>query len=157
MRRSVGLLVLPVLVWTGTALAAKPRGCFSANEIAAERIVRQGVRLREGARGCDGSPWHYHTWALWQQVDQRFGPQFARQTQIRQSAFVREFSKDFENRPSQSTGRLVTHYRDYPLSDVYCQGVQKQLQQTLSRGWGAFVRQASVAPDVVEFIYKPCQ
>jgi hypothetical protein len=64
----------------GPQALAKPRGCFTKSEQTAEEIVRYGLRLREGAMGCDGAPWEAHTQPLWEAVDKQFGPQFKQQT-----------------------------------------------------------------------------
>lgn len=135
---------------------AKPKGCFSPNEINAERLVRQGLRLREGATGCDGNPWNFGTLSMWRDIDQRFGQQFAQQTKIRKGAFVREFDKDAENRITQWDGRTVMHYRGYPLSVTYCTEIKKLLSDMQKSGWAAFKKRAVVAPDDVKFMFKSC-
>lgn len=157
MKRLTTLVVLGSLLLVQPALAAgKPQGCFTQAEINAERLVRQGLRLREGAVGCDGNPWNYHTLSQWQDIDKRFGAQFAQQTKIRKGAFTREFDKDAENRITQWDGRIVMRYRGAPLSDVYCTGVKTQLTEMQKSGWAIFKKRATVAPDDVKFMFKPC-
>lgn len=148
----LSLLTLVEPVWAAT----KPRGCFTAPEISAERLVRQGLRLREGANACNGNPWNYKTLPLWTDIDTRFGWRFAQQTKIRKGAFIREFDKDAENRITQWDGRTVMFYRTYPLSDEYCAGVKKQLLDMQKSGWAVFVKAASVAPEEIKTIYNPC-
>ena len=136
--------------------AGKPKGCFTKAEITAERLVRQGLEMREGAKGCDGDPWNYGTMSLWTDLDQRFGPQFAAQTKTRHAAFVREFDKDANNRISQWDGRIVMHFRSFPLGDVYCTEMKKLLTDMKKKGWAGFTKRASVAPDDVKFMFKSC-
>lgn len=161
MKRVLFILVLagalgsPPLAVSALA-AGKPRGCFTLAEINAERLVRQGLRLREGAVGCDGDPWNARTLSLWRDIDKRFGAQFAQQTKIRHDAFVREFDKDAENRITQWDGRIVTFYRGYPLSGVYCTGVRNQLTEMQKSGWASLKKHATVAPDDVKFVFKSC-
>jgi hypothetical protein len=151
----VALLVL--CLTSADALAqAKPRGCFTKAEESAEQLVRGGLRLREGALGCDGPPWEAGTRPLWEQIDRQFGSRFARQTQIRQRAFEREFAKDAENRLQVWDGRIVFHYRHYPLSATYCANLKDMMEKMLRVGWAVFARQAATARDEVKMDYKPC-
>lgn len=155
MRRLLSL-VLAVSVIPSFALAqAAPKGCFTPAEEKAEQIVRLGVRLREAARGCDGEPWNMHTQSLWDDIDRRFGSLFANQTRIRQGAFQREFSDDADNRLESWNGRIVFHYRNYPLSDVYCSNIKDMLGQMQKKGWGYLQRNA-VKGDEVKMDYRPC-
>jgi hypothetical protein len=115
------------------------------------------LRLREGARGCAGPPWGLNTQSLWTSIDQRFGPQFAAQTRIRRGAFQREFSDDADNRLDMWNGRIVLHFRHYPLSEVYCAGVKDMLDNTLKKGWGVVARSAAKGVDEVKMDYRLCE
>lgn len=145
------LAAVPISAW-----AAKPKGCFSRPEISAERLVWQGLRLREGAKGCDGDPWNFQTQVMWEDIDKRFGPQFAAQTKIRRAAFIREFGKMADYQITQVDGRIVMHYRGYPLSVPYCTEIKSLLANMQKFGWPAFVKKANVAPDEVKFVYHSC-
>ena len=140
---------------------AASKGCFSKQEEQAEQIVRDGVRLREGAIGCDDRPYLAGTLVLWRQVDQRFGAQFNQQTKIRQTAFQREFADDADNTLEMWNGRIVFHYRHYPLSDTYCGSVKLMLQSMLqgsnAKGWGILVKQAGYGKDEVSMDYRLCE
>jgi hypothetical protein len=136
---------------------AQSKGCFSKAEEAAERLVRQGLRLREGARGCDGSPWNMQTQSMWVDIDRRFGPRFADQTRIRQAAFQREFADDADNRLAVWNGRIVFHFRYYPLSETYCAGIKDLMSQMQKRGWSALTAQANKATVEVKMDYRLCE
>lgn len=158
MRRALVAALVAVVLFPHWAFAqGKTRGCFSKAEEAAEQIVREGLRLREGARGCDGSPWNKGTLALWDDVDRLFGPRFAAQTAIRRKAFEREFKDDADNRLERWNGRIVMHFRHYPLSDIYCGSIKTMLEQIRKRGWGVLQKQATKAQDEVTMDYRPCQ
>jgi hypothetical protein len=153
-RLAFGLALLAMMV--PPPAFAKPKGCFTATEESAEQMVRQGLRLREGARGCDSEPWDAGTLPLWQQIDQQYGPQFAHQTEIRKNAFVREFSNDAENKLSEWDGRIVIYFRNYPLSDLYCGQIKSMMAAIQKGGWPAFTKQAGRSGDVVKMNYNPC-
>jgi hypothetical protein len=157
MKPALSLILIAALIGPD-ALAAgpKPKICFNAAEQNAEQLVRGGLRLREGAAGCDGPPWDFHTKPLWDQVDQQFGARFKQQTDIRRRAFEREFSKDAENNERMWDGRTVLYFRNYPLSVPYCTEIRDSLQNILKKGWGAFVKHAQRAKDEVEADYRPC-
>jgi hypothetical protein len=138
------------------AQGAQATGCFTRSEQGAERIVRQGLRLREGARGCEGSPWNMGTQALWDSVEGQFGSRFAAQTRIRERAFQREFADDADNRLQVWNARIVFHYRYYPLSETYCASIKKTLEDMQKGGWSVLTRQAGKATDEVRMDYKPC-
>ena len=153
----IALLLAAALPWPVLAAGQpQPRGCFTKSEEAAEQMVRLGLHLREGARGCDGAPWYAGTQTLWDQVDKKFGPQFLAQTQKRKAAFVREFTDDAENRLGQWNGRIVTSFRNYPLSPEICGEIKTSLEDMLSRGWNSFSRQAVKAKDNVQMDYRVC-
>lgn len=156
MRWPVILLLFVSLMPVPASAQAAQRGCFTKAEESAEQIVREGLRLREGARGCDAPPWSMHTQALWDDVDQRFGPRFAAQTRVRRNAFQREFSDDADNRLEMWNARIVYHFRNYPLSEVYCAGITDMLQQVQKKGWGALLRNASKGADEVKMDYRLC-
>jgi hypothetical protein len=153
-----GILSLLLIVSLASALPAeaKPKGCFSKAEETAEQVVRQGLRLREGARGCDGDPWNQRTQAAWDDIDKRLGSQFAAQTKTRKAAFQREFDKDAENHLSEWDARIVTHYRQMPLSPIYCRDVKKLLTEVQKKGWSALLKQAAKGSDQVKMVYKSC-
>ncbi len=151
----VFVAVLAVLAPTADAVA-KARGCFTKPEMAAEEMVRHGLRLREGGETCDGEPWNEHTKPLWEAVDKQFGPQFKQQTEIRRAAFMREFEFDAEHKLTQWNARIVFYFRHYPLSAGYCGAVKKMLTDMQSKGWPMFVKQAHFARDEVRMIYEPC-
>ncbi len=136
---------------------AKGMICFTKSEQNAEQLVRSGIRLREGAVGCDGPPWHAATLPLWQQVDQRYGSRFKQQTELRRQAFVREFAGDAENHEQMWDGRIVFYYRNYSLSTGYCREIKQTLETIVGGGWGLFVKQAHTAQDAVEMDYRVCR
>jgi hypothetical protein len=151
-------LVTAASLFASSAFAAgpKPKVCFTKAEESAEMLVRGGLRLREGAAGCDKPPYEMHTQPLWDQIDQKFGPQFKRQTDVRRGAFVREFAKDAENQVQAWDGRTVLYYRFYPLSGVYCIQIKKDLEGFLKTGWPAFAKKATLYRIPVEDDYKLC-
>jgi hypothetical protein len=151
-------LMTALSLFASSALAAgpKPKVCFTKAEENAEQLVRGGLRLREGAAGCDGRPYEMHTQPLWDQIDQRFGPRFKQQTDIRRAAFVREFAKDAENNERAWDGRTVLYFRNYPLSQVYCAQIKKSLEDFLKTGWKGFVNKARLYRIPVEDDYKLC-
>jgi hypothetical protein len=156
MYRAVTILLLLALLPAVCFAQAAPKGCFSKAEETAEQIVRFGLRLREGARACEGKPWDAHTGALWDQVDQRFGPRFAQQTEVRRRAFVREFSDDADNRLDRWNARTVMFYRNYPVSEVYCAEVKGQMEHLLKAGWSVATKASKVAADAVRMDYRIC-
>ncbi len=149
-------LALAFVLLLPDVAAAKPLGCFRHNEMNAERIVRHGLRLREGANSCDRPPWNVPAMPLWKDVDARFGPLFARQTQVRKAAFEREFGNSAWDRLERWDGRIVMHFRHYPVTHVYCRGILDQLKAVQRGGWNVVVKQAEVAPDEVRMDYRPC-
>jgi len=157
MRRFAALVaVLALSLAPLPAAEAKPRGCFTKQEQTAEEVVRYGLRLREGGRGCDEAPWNAGTQPLWDAVDKQFGDQFKQQTETRRKAFEREFEKDAENNLNRWNARIVFYYRNYPLSPVYCDLLKTQLVNVVKKPWGAFVKQSAIARDDVRMTYQPC-
>ncbi len=154
-RRAALLLLLCLLPHLALA-QGRPMECFTKAEQRAEQMVREGLRLREGAIGCDGPPWRAGTRPLWDDIDRRFGGQFAAQTRVRERAFRREFAKDAENRLQMWNGRIVMHFRHYPLSETYCAGIKDVLQKMQKGGWRAFTGLAAKAKDQVKMDYRPC-
>jgi hypothetical protein len=159
MRRPVALVA--VLAFSAALapisdLLAKPRGCFTKAEQTAEEVVRYGLKLREGANGCDGAPWDVPTLPLWEALDKQFGAQFKQQTDLRAKAFQREFENDAENKLSQWNARIVFYYRHYPLSPVYCGGIKSDLEAIPKKSWNAFVKRAVIARDDIRMTYQPC-
>jgi hypothetical protein len=157
MKACATLLVALGLVANGAfAAGPKPKVCFTKAEENAEQIVRDGLRLREGATACDDRPWDMHTQPLWDQVETKFGARFKQQTDIRRKAFLREFSKDVENRIQAWDGRTVLYFRNYPLSVPYCTELKQNLDDLLKKGWATFVARARLYRIPVEDDYKPC-
>lgn len=149
-------VVTAASLFSSSAVAAKPKICFTKAEEGAEMLVRGGLRLREGAAGCDGRPYDMHTQPLWDQIDQKFGPKFKQQTDLRRKAFEREFSKDVENNVQAWDGRTVLYFRNYPLSQVYCVQIKKNLEDFLKTGWGSFAKTAKLYRIEVQDDYKLC-
>lgn len=157
MKRHYAILALILCLLPDWAYAqAKSRGCFSKAEETAEQIVREGLRLREGARGCSEPPWSMPVKSLWDDVDRRFGPRFAQQTNIRRKAFQREFADDADNRLERWDGRIVMHFRHFPLSETYCEAIKTTLEDVQKRGWSVLQKQAAKGVDEVTMDYRPC-
>jgi len=142
----------PVLAQSG----ANALGCFTKAEMAAERLVREGLRLREGALGCDGPPWEKGTKPLWQDIDSKFAQRFQAQTRTRAKAFQREFADDAENHLTQWDGRMVMYFRHYPLSDDYCDSIKELLQEVQKKGWSVVDSRAGKDRIPVEMDYRSC-
>ncbi len=165
MRISIrSLLALPIIVGilfdAGAAwaqAAGRPRECFTKAEESAEQIVRLGLRLREGAKGCDEPPWNMQTQGIWEQLDSQFGARFAAQTAARRRAFQREFADAADNRLEMWNGRIVMHFRHYPLSEVYCGSIKDMMQKTLGKGWGVLQKNAVKGADEVKMDYRLCE
>jgi hypothetical protein len=150
------LIAVLALLAPSASAVAKPRGCFTKAEQQAEEIVRYGLKLREGGRGCDGQPWYRYTLPAWEAVDKLYGPQFRQQTDIRTKAFQREFANDAEHRLSLWNARIVFYYRHYPLSGAYCDDVKKMLANAQKDGWVKLTKQAHLSRDEVRMTYEPC-
>ena len=158
-RYVISLALLSCLSVAAAAQAPAKKGtlgCFSKAEQAAERIIREGLRLREGARGCDEPPWNMRTASLWADIDQKLGARFLAQSKVREKAFLREFKDDADNRLARWNARTVFHFRYFPLSEVYCANLKKTLQQMQKKGWGAVSNLAAKGTDEVEMDYRPC-
>lgn len=153
---ALGLIggLIPLAVWAQSGQNAK--GCFTKAEMAAERIVREGLRLREGALGCDGPPWSKGTKPLWDDIDGKFGQRFQAQTRTRAKAFQREFADDAENRLQLWDGRTVMAFRHYPLSDDYCDDIKQTLQDMQKKGWTVLDTRAGKERIPVEMDYRSC-
>ena len=157
MKAAIALLTaISLFASSASAAGPKPKICFTKAEENAEMLVRGGLRLREGAAGCDGRPYEMHTQPLWDQVDQKFGPKFKQQTDLRRKAFVREFATDVENHVQAWDGRTVLYFRNYPLSQVYCVQIKKNLQDFLKTGWAGFITTAHLFRIQVEDDYRVC-
>jgi hypothetical protein len=157
MKAAIALVtVVSLFASSVSAAGGKPKICFTKAEENAEMLVRGGLRLREGAAGCDGRAYEMHTQPLWDQVDQKFGPKFKQQTDLRRKAFVREFAKDVENHVQAWDGRTVLYFRNYPLSQVYCVQIKKNLEDFLKTGWASFAKTALLYRIQVEDDYKLC-
>ncbi len=156
MRHLVVLVAVAVLLAPSAEALAKPRGCFTKGEQAAEEIVRFGLKLREGGIACDGAPWERRTRPLWDQVSTDYDAQFKQQTDTRNKAFMREFENDAEHRLSLWNARIVFYYRHYPLSGAYCDGIKKMLTDADKNGWVKLTKQAHLAHDEVRMTYEPC-
>ncbi len=135
-------------------VGAKPKNCLTSSELLAEQIVRHGVFLREASRRCDdmapGSR------AQWQDFDTRFGPRLARQTAARLRVFKREFPDDWQHAMAVLDGRLVTHHRNVPIDQPFCDNIQTLLQEDQRGGWNIFAKQAKSVQDEAILDYRPC-
>ena len=157
MRLTSILCLLALLIPDCAFAQGAVRKCFTRPERQAEQMVREGLRLREGAAGCDRPPFYAQTWPLWEDINRTFGQRFAQQTQVRQRAFQREFGKTTENRLMMWDGRIVTYYRNYPLSPLYCSSLHDMLQSMQRKGWTVFTKWAKASADEVEMDYEPCE
>ena len=158
MRAAIALVTaLSLSASSVCAAGPKTKLCFTKAEETAEMLVRGGIRLREGAAGCDERPYELHTRPLWDQVDQKFGPKFKQQTDLRRKAFVREFAQDAENHLQAWDGRTVLYFRNYPLSPVYCVQIKKNLEDFLKTGWAKFTKTALLYRIPVQDDYQLCK
>ncbi len=148
------------------ALAAGPREvsaqarkkaprCLTAADVKTEQLVRHGIFLREAGNRCD--EWVAGTRQKWLDFDGRFGTRLKAQTDRRIRMFQRAFRDDAVKVMTYFDGRLVTYYRHYPLSEVYCRDVDDLLTEVNRRGWGGFTKQAEVIQNEVHLDYKVCQ
>jgi len=158
MKAAIATLLIGMMLPTAGGFAAKFqfKTCFTQSEHTAEQIIRSGLRLREGAIGCDGPPWDFHTRKAWEQVDQQYGPRFKQETDIRRKAFQREFAKDAENNEQMWDGRTVLYFRNYPLSAPYCAEIKDSLDALLKGGWSNFAKKSKLSKDEVEADYRVC-
>jgi hypothetical protein len=156
MRKSLFPMLIAGLLVAATpapAQNAKSKGCFSAAEQAAEQQVRHAIFLRESALRCEAPPFSAGTAALWSDIAQQFGDRFARQTDLRRKAYEREFPRDDIG---SWDGRVVMHFRHYPLTEGYCQDVKRLLKDVQTKGWGVFVKQSVKSKGEVLLDYKVC-
>ena len=128
--------------------------CLNAQEIQVEQLVRHGVFLRESANRCDGMM--PGSAKKWKSFDERFGPRLKSQTDRRAKLFQREFKKDALKVRTYFDGRLVTYFRNAPLTTAYCTQSNKMLDEINKRGWGGFTEQAKVVQNEVLLDYKSC-
>jgi hypothetical protein len=139
------------------AQKAQAMGCFTKPEETAEQIVRFGLYLREGAHLCSDKPLRLTELAmLWEDIDQRLGSQFARQSALRKKAFEREFAGDSDNRLTIANGRLVNAYRSLSPTALFCDDLKTVLQDVQKHGWSAVTKRAAKGRAEVELDYDPC-
>ena len=150
----LGLCLVPAAVRAQSGPNAL--GCFTKAELAAERLVREGLRLREGALGCDGPPWQKGTKPLWQDIDGKFAQRFQAQTRTRAKAFQREFADDAEDHLTMWDARTVMYFRHFPLSDDYCDSLKETLQEVQKKGWNLLATRAGKDRIPVEMDYRSC-
>lgn len=150
------LVSAPAFAQSKAKPKGKERGCFTKQEQAAEQAVRHGIFLREIALRCVDPPWSFATEGQWREVDSRFGPDFARETEARRKAFEREFPANYQSLLEVWDGRLVMQYRHAQLSRRGCQDVADQLKAMLDRGFATFRKQAAKVKPDVRFDYKIC-
>lgn len=134
----------------------KPRGCFTAAEHNAERVVRHGIFLRAMAVRCDGVPFSMGTVAVWADLETRLGPQFKRLTDLRQRGFEREFEKRAQQILFAWDGRLVMQNRHMFLTKPQCDDAKKQMEEGTKRGFAAIRKQADKMRNEVYGDYKIC-
>lgn len=140
---------------TALAQAPKFKRCLSPAEIQGERLVQHGVFLREGTTRCND------TFAglvdQWKTFDETFGPRLKAQTDKRKRMFDKEFRQDSDKVRTYFDGRLVTYYRNYPLTEAYCEGIKDLMGKLQKGGWGQFSKQAQTVQNQVLMDYKPCR
>jgi hypothetical protein len=138
------------------SVVALPTDCFKGQEQRAEQIVRAGLRLREGAIACHAAPFFRDSYAQWQRLDEKFGQKFLEQKLIREKAFIRQFGEDPDNQLETWDARIVYHYRHHPLSTIYCDRIEYDLNLFLNKGWSLFLKQAQTGKDEVEMDFNIC-
>lgn len=128
--------------------------CLNDKELETERLVRHGVFLREGAWRCNGAvPGSFD---IWRDIDENLGPQMRRVTDARKLLFDREFGESSFQVTNYLDGRLVVYYRNFPLTGVYCNTINRLLKDVQARGWGAYAKQAETLRDNVKLDYRAC-
>ncbi len=156
MRRSVPILLLAFAVLSPSPAAAKPKHCFSAPEISAEREVRHGIYLREASQRCDGQ-YLKGSNAIWQKFEAANGTKFKSAVDRRKKAWSREFPDDWQYKINHADGRLVTYARNLPRTQGFCANIDDLLKEVDKRGYGGFSAQAKLLQNEVIDDYKVCQ
>ncbi|RAU22114.1 hypothetical protein CU669_10585 [Paramagnetospirillum kuznetsovii] len=151
---TLGLLAVSAPVLSTLALA-KPKACFSAPEITAEREIRHGIYMREAAKRCDGE-YVKGTNAMWQKFEAANGTKFKSANDKRKKAWEREFPDDWVPKMNHADGRLVTFARNVPRTQGYCENIDEQLKELDKKGYGGFSAQAKVVHNEVIEDYKVC-
>lgn len=128
--------------------------CLTTKELETERLVRHGVYLREGSWRCDKMV--SGTWTMWSGIDRDLGPRMKQVTDARKRMFDKEFRQDGDKVRTYFDGRLVTYYRNFPLTGVYCNNIDTMLKEIQGRGWGAYGKQAKRIHDNVRLDFKAC-
>jgi hypothetical protein len=149
------VLALAVLLPVGADAQVKFKRCLTAAEVQVEQLVRHGVFLREAGNRCED--YVKGTAKKWRDFDQRFGARLKSQTDKRAKLFVREFKQDALKVRTYFDGRLVTYFRNVPLTSAYCTNADEMLDEITKGGWGAFGNQAKVVQNEVLLDYKSCQ
>lgn len=128
--------------------------CLTAQEVQVEQLVRHGVFLREAGNRCDDMV--RGTAKKWKDFDERFGTRLKSQTDKRAKMFLREFKNDALKVRTYFDGRLVTYFRNAPLTTAYCTQANKMLDEVTKKGWAGFTAQAKVVQNEVLLDYKSC-
>ncbi|HTH17673.1 MAG TPA: hypothetical protein VL974_13535 [Magnetospirillum sp.] len=145
------LMALPQMAWGQVTF----KRCLTDGEVMVEQLVRHGVFLREAGNRCE--EWVQGTSKKWRAIDQRFGPRLKKQTDARAKLFAREFKEDALKVRTYFDGRLVTYFRNVPLTQAYCTHADEMLDDITKGGWGAFTTQAKIVQNEVLLDYKKCQ
>lgn len=151
---AVVAVVLSLAVPVGAVAQVKFKRCLSPAEIQTEQLVRHGVFLREAANRCDEMV--PGTAKKWKAFDERFGRRLKSQTDRRAKMFTREFKQDALKVRTYFDGRMVTYYRNVPLTTAYCTQTNKLLDEVTKRGWNGYAEQAKVIQNEVLLDYKSC-
>ena len=149
-------LILAASILAAPSAWAKPKGCLGAREETAEQVVRHGVRLREGAQRCEALGFATGAAERWRALDAQLGEQFAAQVAVRAKAFDREFGELAEQELRNWDGRIVGYFRNRPLSQIYCGGIQTMLTEAGAKGWVGFKKQALRERGEVRMTYRIC-
>lgn len=156
MRRARFALCLVLMGLSAIAEAQTTfKRCLTPAEIQVEQMVRHGVFLREAGNRCE--EWVKGTAKKWRDFDQRFGTKLKKQTDTRAKLFQREFKEDALKVRTYFDGRLVTYFRNVPLTQAYCTNADDMLDEVTKGGWNAFGKQAKVVQNEVLLDYKQCQ
>lgn len=149
----VALLLIPG--FAGPAWA-KPKSCFSATELTAEREVRHGIFLREAARRCQGR-FLPNSRKMWETFEEANATRFRGAVAKRMQGWRREFPDDWQVKQIRSDGQIVTYARNQAVTPGFCSNVDDLLQANAKRGYGGFSAQAKTIRNEVVEDYKQCQ
>lgn len=145
------LTVVPAGAWAQTPF----KRCLTSSEVQVEQLVRHGVFLRDSSNRCDEMTPGVDK--MWKDFDTNFGVRLKQQTDRRARMFDREFKGDALKVRTYFDGRLVTYFRNRPLTVAYCTNVKTLLTDVGKGGWGTFSRQAKIVQNEVYLDYKTCQ